>query len=45
MAKVMFTAEVEDAAKWESAFRTHVDIFRSMSISKPISLLLLKTMK
>ncbi|MCG2591042.1 hypothetical protein [Rhodohalobacter sulfatireducens] len=38
MAKVIITAEVEDAAKWEKGFRTHGDLFKKMSISKPIHL-------
>ena len=38
MAKVILTADVEDSAKWEQGFRTHVDLFRSMSVSKPIQL-------
>ncbi|NBC04869.1 MAG: hypothetical protein GVY20_14340 [Bacteroidetes bacterium] len=36
MTKVIITAEVEDAAKWEKGFRTHGDLFKKMSISKPI---------
>jgi len=38
MAKVIITAEVEDSAKWETGFRTHVDLFKTMSVSKPILL-------
>ena len=38
MAKVIITADVEDSAKWEAGFRTHVDLFESMSVSKPIQL-------
>lgn len=38
MTKVIITAQVEDSAKWESGFRSHVDLFKSMSISKPIDL-------
>ncbi len=38
MTKVIITAEVEDAAKWEKGFRSHVDLFRSMSVSRPIEL-------
>jgi hypothetical protein len=37
MPKVIAIAEVEDGAKWEAGFRTHGDLFRSQSISKPIS--------
>lgn len=36
MTKVIITAQVEDSAKWEAGFRTHVDLFRTMSITKPI---------
>lgn len=36
MTKVIITADVEDSAKWEKGFRTHVDLFRKMSLSKPI---------
>ena len=28
--------EVEDSVSWEAGFRTHVDLFRSMTISEPI---------
>ncbi len=31
MAKVIITAKVEDAAKWEEGFRTHGDLLRSMT--------------
>ncbi len=31
MAKVIITAQVEDAAKWEEGFRTHGDLLRSMT--------------
>lgn len=31
MARVMITAEVEDATKWEEGFRTHGDLLSSMS--------------
>ena len=36
MIKVVVTAEVEDAVKWERSFRTHGDLFRSQTISKPV---------
>lgn len=36
MTKVIITAQVEDSAKWEAGFRSHVDLFRTMSLSKPI---------
>jgi hypothetical protein len=38
MPKVVVTAQVEDVAKWEQGFRTHRDLFRSESVSKPIDL-------
>jgi hypothetical protein len=38
MTKVIITAQVEDAKKWEEGFRTHGDLFRKMSLSKPIEL-------
>ncbi len=31
MAKIIITAQVEDAAKWEEGFRTHGDLLRSMT--------------
>jgi uncharacterized CHY-type Zn-finger protein len=34
MTKVLITGQVEDSAKWEAGFRTHADLFRSMSITK-----------
>jgi hypothetical protein len=36
MTKVIITADVEDSAKWEAGFRTHAEMFREMSLSKPI---------
>jgi hypothetical protein len=36
MPKVIATAQVEDAAKWEQGFRTHGDLFRTMTVNKPI---------
>lgn len=39
MTKVIITADVEDAAKWEKGFRTHSDLFRKMSITTPIDLM------
>jgi hypothetical protein len=32
MAKIIITAEVEDAANWEKGFRTHGDLFREQTI-------------
>ena len=37
MAKVVVTAQVEDAVKWEKSFRTHGDLFRSQTVTKPIN--------
>jgi len=31
MAKIIITAKVEDAEKWEEGFRTHGDLLRSMT--------------
>ena len=31
MAKVIITAQIEDAAKWEEGFRTHGELLRSMT--------------
>jgi len=31
MARVVITARVEDAAKWEQGFRTHGELLRSMT--------------
>lgn len=33
MPKVIVTAGVEDPGKWEEAFRTHGDLFKSQTIS------------
>jgi len=38
MARVVVTAQVEDAVKWEKSFRTHGDLFRSQTVTKPINL-------
>jgi hypothetical protein len=32
MAKVLVIAQVQDPVKWEAAFRTHGDLFRSMKV-------------
>jgi hypothetical protein len=34
MTKVLITGQVEDSAKWEAGFRSHVDLFKAMSITK-----------
>lgn len=36
MPKVIITAQVNDAAKWEAGFRSHAEMFRAYSIKKPI---------
>ena len=38
MPKVVVTAQVEDPVKWEKGFRTHGDLFRSQTVTKPINL-------
>jgi hypothetical protein len=37
MPTVIITADIEDAAKWETGFRTHGELFRSQTVNKPIS--------
>jgi len=37
VAKVIATIQVEDGSKWEEGFKTHGDLFRSQTISKPIA--------
>jgi hypothetical protein len=36
MPKVIATAQVEDAAKWEQGFRTHGELFKSQTVNQPI---------
>jgi hypothetical protein len=38
MPQVVVTAQVEDLEKWESGFRTHGDLFRGQTITKPIGI-------
>ena len=38
MTKVVITAEVENLAQWEEDFRSHGDLFRKQTVSKPISI-------
>ena len=38
MAKILVTAEVEDAAKWEESFRTHGSLFSGYGVNSPILL-------
>ena len=37
MPKVVITAQVEDSGKWEKGFRTHGNLFKSESVTKPIN--------
>ena len=36
MARVIVTAQVENAQEWEDAFRTHTDLFRKQKIDSPM---------
>ena len=36
MPKVVITAQVEDLVKWEKGFRTHGNLFKSQTVTKPI---------
>lgn len=33
MARIVFTAQVEDARKWEKGFRTHGELFRKQTMT------------
>ena len=37
MPKVLVTAQVQDPVKWEEGFRKHADLFRSQTVTKPIT--------
>jgi len=37
MPKVLVVAQCKDPVKWEEGFRTHADLFRSMTIAKSVS--------
>ncbi len=37
MPKVVVTAQVKDPVKWEEGFRTHGDLFRSQTVTRPIN--------
>lgn len=37
MAKVLVVAQVKDLVKWEENFRTHRDLFKSYTVTKPVS--------
>ena len=36
MPKVIVTAKVDNAAKWEEGFRTHAYLFKSQTVNSPI---------
>jgi hypothetical protein len=36
MPKVILTAKVEDAAKWEAGFKTHGDVMRTYDLAGPV---------
>ena len=38
MTKVVITAEVEDLAQWEAGFRSHGDLFKRQTNTRPISI-------
>ena len=38
MPKVIITAKVDNAAKWEQKFRTHGELFRSQTVTSPIGI-------
>jgi hypothetical protein len=35
MAKIILTAQVEDAVKWEAGFQTHGDVFLTYNLQAP----------
>ena len=37
MAKVIITAQVQDGVKWEAAYRTHGDIFKTYGLTAPVA--------
>jgi hypothetical protein len=36
MPNVVLTAQIQDASKWEAAFRTHVDVLRTYTLQAPV---------
>ncbi len=36
MTKVLITAQVENLVEWEAGFRTHGDLIRSQTVTKPV---------
>lgn len=37
MAKLVVMAQCKDPVKWEEGFRTHGDLFRSQTVTRPVS--------
>ncbi len=37
MPKVIVTAQVEDPVKWEEGFRTRSELFKSMTVTRPVN--------
>lgn len=37
MPKIIVTAEVKDPVEWEKGLRSHGDLFRSQTVTKPIN--------
>jgi hypothetical protein len=37
VAKLIVIAQCKDPVKWEEGFRTHGDLFRSQTVTKPVS--------
>ncbi len=38
MPKIVVTAQVKDPVKWEEGFRTHGDLFKSQTVTRPINI-------
>ncbi len=38
MPKIVVTAQVADPVKWEEGFRTHGDLFKSQTVTRPINM-------
>ena len=37
MSKLLVVAQVKDPVRWEENFRTHGDLFKSYTVTKPVS--------
>lgn len=37
MARLVIIAQCKDPVKWEQGFRTHGDLFRSQTVTRPVS--------